>query len=605
MSQPPQNFISKMPRASLKHLLVFLGITTLLVTVYNIGKCDIARNDSNFYREEKLPHLDGNFGGTKGFQPRVAHSYDIAKEKQPIEYEEIDCIINEDYTVKGRKEGSEVYMPFSFIQKYFEVYGDIDKSDGYERFSFHHSYQDDFPTGPQPRYSPSGVFMSFDLYSVEDRNRVKCVSGIEGVPISTQWDHKGHYYPIQIAQFGLSHYSKHLIQPKNKVKILEDGERTDLSDWLLPDQKSEIRSKLDDRTYLDNGVVEFQTSPSMKNPGISISTREKKLSTLSMDLNFINNGSITVVIQMGDGNLYRIHYVLSDTVMRQDGNRDLYYGLGSSKKGKWFHLTRLLLVDFQKGMNLMYSKTRGARMKNSARITAICVRGRGVMDNVTLSAHAHMDLFFDAANYLVRHQNSIGGWPVMVPRKLIPEVMELDSGWYSAMGQGQAISLLVRAYVVSKDVKYIDAAGKALSVFDIPSYQGGITSKYLNTYEWYEEYPTSPSSFVLNGFMYSLIGLYDLRETATGKIREKASELFNRGMRTLKAMLLLFDSGTGTFYDLRHITAGLAPNRARWDYHKVHINQVQLLSEVDSDPLFTSTAERWKGYMKGKLSPHN
>lgn len=133
----------------------------------------------------------------------------------------------------------------------------------------------------------------------------------------------------------------------------------------------------------------------MKNPGISISTREKKLSTLSMDLNFINNGSITVVIQMGDGNLYRIHYVLSDTVMRQDGNRDLYYGLGSSKKGKWFHLTRLLLVDFQKGMNLMYSKTRGARMKNSARITAICVRGHGVMDNVTLSAHAHMDLFFD------------------------------------------------------------------------------------------------------------------------------------------------------------------------------------------------------------------
>lgn len=29
-----------------------------------------------------------------------------------------------------------------------------------------------------------------------------------------------------------------------------------------------------------------------------------------------------------------------------------------------------------------------------------------------------------------------------------------------------------------------------------------------------EEYPTTPSSFVLNGFMYSLIGLYDLKETA-------------------------------------------------------------------------------------------
>jgi len=585
--------------------MAFAGIVTLLVTVYNIGKCDIAKNDNNFYREEKLPHLDNDFSGTKGFHPRVAQSYTHGKGTQPIEYEEIECVINGDYTVKGRKDGDEVYMPFSFIQKYFEVYGSIEKSDGYERFSFHHSYQDDFPTEPQPKYSPSGVFMSFDLYSVEDRNRVKCISGIEGVPISTQWDHNGHYYPIQIAQFGLSHYSKHLIQPKSKVKVLEDGERTDLSDWLLPDQKSEIRSKMDDRTFLDNGVVEFKTSLSLKNPGISISTREKKLSTLSMDLNFMNNGSVTVLIQMGDGNLFRIHYVLSDTVMKLEGSRDLYYGLGSSKKGTWFHLTRLLLVDYQKGLNLQFSKTRSARMKNSARIVAICVRGHGMMDNVTLSAHAHMDLFFDAANYLVRHQNSLGGWPVMVPRKLIPEVMELDSGWYSAMGQGQAISLLVRAYVVSKDQKYIEAAGKALNVFDIPSSRGGITSKYLNTYDWYEEYPTTPSSFVLNGFMYSLIGLYDLKEMATGKISEKAEEIFDKGMRTLKAMLLMFDTGTGTFYDLRHITAGLAPNRARWDYHKVHINQVLLLSEVDSDPLFSSTAERWKAYMKGKLSPHN
>ena len=28
---------------------------------------------------------------------------------------------------------------------------------------------------------------------------------------------------------------------------------------------------------------------------------------------------------------------------------------------------------------------------------------------------------------------------------------------------------------------------------------------------WYEEYPTSPPTFTLNGFMYSLLGLADLR----------------------------------------------------------------------------------------------
>ena len=37
------------------------------------------------------------------------------------QYEEIDCLINDDMTVIGRREGSEVYFPFSFIQQYFEV----------------------------------------------------------------------------------------------------------------------------------------------------------------------------------------------------------------------------------------------------------------------------------------------------------------------------------------------------------------------------------------------------------------------------------------------------------------------------------------------------
>ena len=68
-----------------------------------------------------MPHLDNDFSGTKGFHPRVAQSYTRGKGTQPIEYEEIECVINGDYTVKGRKDGDEVYMPFSFIQKYFEV----------------------------------------------------------------------------------------------------------------------------------------------------------------------------------------------------------------------------------------------------------------------------------------------------------------------------------------------------------------------------------------------------------------------------------------------------------------------------------------------------
>lgn len=35
--------------------------------------------------------------------------------------EDIDCVVNQEYSIGCRKEGDEVYIPFTFIKKYFEV----------------------------------------------------------------------------------------------------------------------------------------------------------------------------------------------------------------------------------------------------------------------------------------------------------------------------------------------------------------------------------------------------------------------------------------------------------------------------------------------------
>lgn len=128
---------------------------------------------------------------------------------------------------------------------------------------------------------------------------------------------------------------------------------------------------------------------------------------------------------------------------------------------------------------------------------------------------------------------------------------------------------------------------------------------FMNKHDWYEEYPTTPSSFVLNGFMYSLIGLYDLKETAGEKLGKEARLLYERGMESLKAMLPLYDTGSGTIYDLRHFMLGIAPNLARWDYHTTHINQLQLLSTIDESPIFKEFVKRWKSYLKGSRAKHN
>lgn len=92
--------------------------------------------------------------------------------------EEIECSINDEYTVPCRQENGEVYLPFSFIHKYFEVYGKVVKHSGIDRFNWQHSYSKVY--FPKQKYDPNHVFLWFENYNVEVRDRVKCISGIEG-----------------------------------------------------------------------------------------------------------------------------------------------------------------------------------------------------------------------------------------------------------------------------------------------------------------------------------------------------------------------------------------------------------------------------------------
>lgn len=66
-----------------------------------------------------------------------------------------------------------------------------------------------------------------------------------------------------------------------------------------------------------------------------------------------------------------------------------------------------------------------------------------------MSTSDHISMFYSAADWLVRHQDANGGWPIGVHRKIASGRADLAPGWYSAMGQGQAMSALMRAYYIS------------------------------------------------------------------------------------------------------------------------------------------------------------
>jgi heparosan-N-sulfate-glucuronate 5-epimerase len=138
----------------------------------------------------------------------------------------------------------------------------------------------------------------------------------------------------------------------------------------------------------------------------------------------------------------------------------------------------------------------------------------------------------------------------------------LDLNWNSAMLQGHALSLLTRLYSSTKNIIYLKSALNAVEIFYKSVNNNGVRTYFHDKFIWFEEYPTKPNSiFVLNGFIYSLIGLFDLSnclKLIKNENYTKVYSLYENGMNSLVNLIMLFDSGTRTFYDLRHITN--APN---------------------------------------------
>jgi hypothetical protein len=88
-----------------------------------------------------------------------------------------------------------------------------------------------------------GVSKIPQLFSniIPENIRNKYIVTFLGVPVSTQWESQGYYYTTQIAQFGLSHYSKNLTEPDPRRTLLEDAERDLLAHWVVPDGASVSR----------------------------------------------------------------------------------------------------------------------------------------------------------------------------------------------------------------------------------------------------------------------------------------------------------------------------------------------------------------------------
>jgi hypothetical protein len=191
---------------------------------------------------------------------------------------------------------------------------------------------------------------------------------------------------------------------------------------------------------------------------------------------------------------------------------------------------------------------------------------------------------FHHVNYLVQYSEQFEGDENVLVWRTPTSVARYGVGvnHTSAIVQGLVISALLRAYLLTDERQYLDVAQKALPILEIPVERGGVRAES----HWgvaYEEYPSFPYSHVVNGFIFCLIGLYELNKISG---LQHTGFLLNQGINTLKKMIPYWVTDTWTKYDLRDVTNGERVNLSTRHYQYLHIDQVDVMYRVTGDRAF-------------------
>ena len=223
---------------------------------------------------------------------------------------------------------------------------------------------------------------------------------------------------------------------------------------------------------------------------------------------------------------------------------------------------------------------------NSARVEALAIlEGQQAINDSDNSNIRHKIL--STANVLmnmleIEQNNSVtfGRWPY----EFDYPYYKIKSPWYSGMAQGHGIEVLLAAYILTGEKRYLDnaiLAGKAMQI-DIAN--GGTASKIGNSALWFEEYASANAEppFVLNGHIYALNGLWYLK-----KYSPEFQNTYEAGVRALKQLLPRFDKHIWSHYDL----AGTPANSK---YQRLHVRLLRELARRERDDFFIRYADKFE-----------
>jgi len=157
----------------------------------------------------------------------------------------------------------------------------------------------------------------------------------------------------------------------------------------------------------------------------------------------------------------------------------------------------------------------------------------------------------------------------------------INRSWTGGLAQGLMISAFLRAYILDNDKKFLKLAEMA--------YNGLICHAIdidTDGYTWIMEYPGVSS--ILNGYIYSMFGVYDLMiNDDSKKIKSSCESLWFECNKCITDKLPLYDLGGWSIYDKVY-------NYPATDfYHRIHMKQLHRLYELTGNPIYNMYALKW------------
>ncbi len=187
------------------------------------------------------------------------------------------------------------------------------------------------------------------------------------------------------------------------------------------------------------------------------------------------------------------------------------------------------------------------------------------------------EIVIACAEWAVENQDSEGRW--------VTFAYENSEMPYSAMAQGEAISLLIRANHLLNSNRFDDIIHRAYDYMIKPLDEGGPT-KYEGNKVFFYECPADP--LILNGWIFSLWGILDYYKEYKNS---DAGKIYERTLKTLESSLSRFDIGYWSKYeDGKRIASPF--------YHILHVHQLNVMYELTDIKAFKEYAIKWEKYNK-------